>query len=65
MTIPLLDDLRKLVYDEGWVPGEGEGGIPASYDTVTVEKDGARREVAFHHIVFHRFVEGVKEDFRL
>jgi hypothetical protein len=34
-------------------------------DTVTVEKDGETRTVTSDHIAFHRFVEGLKEDFGL
>jgi len=31
-------------------------------DTVTVEKDGERRDLTSDHIAFHRFVEGLKEE---
>ena len=60
---PVLDDLRKLVHDEGWVPVKVVE--TRQHDTVTVEKDGVRRELRSDHIAFHRFVEGLKEDFRL
>ena len=38
---------------------------PALRAAVTVEKDGERREVRSDHVAFHRFVEGLKEDYRL
>ena len=60
---PKLDELRRLVYEEGWVPVALREERAA--DTVTVEKDGERREVVSDHIAFHRFVEGLKEDFRI
>jgi hypothetical protein len=61
---PQLAELRTLVYDDGWVPisvVEGAGAV----DTVIVEKDGEQRTFSSDHIAFHRFVEGVKEDFGL
>ena len=60
---PKLDELRTLVYDEGWEPVKVRETREA--DTVTIEKDGERREVTSDHIAFHRFVEGLKEDFGL
>jgi hypothetical protein len=61
---PQLAELRTLVYEEGWTPVSVEEA-PDSVDTVTVEKDGEQREFSSDHIAFHRFVEGVKEDFGL
>jgi hypothetical protein len=60
---PQLAALRALVYEEGWTPVRVQEG--AQSDTVTVEKDGERREVSSDHIAFHRFVEGLKEDYGL
>ena len=60
---PKLEELRRLVYDEGWVPIAIREERQA--DTVTVEKDGERREIASDHIAFHRFVEGLQEEFRI
>jgi len=60
---PQLAELRALVYEEGWTPtAVTEAG---SADSVTVEKDGESRTFSSDHIAFHRFVEGVKEDFGL
>ena len=60
---PTLDDLRTLIYDDGWTPVQVKETRES--DTVTVEKDGERRELTSDHIAFHRFVEGLKEDFNL
>jgi hypothetical protein len=60
---PVLDDLRKLVYEDGWTPVKVVE--TRQHDTVTIEKDGARRELRSDHIAFHRFVEGLKEDYQL
>ncbi|TML90997.1 MAG: hypothetical protein E6G06_11000 [Actinobacteria bacterium] len=53
---PTLDELRKLIADDGET---------REHDTVTIEKAGERRELRSDHIAFHRFVEGLKEDYRL
>jgi hypothetical protein len=61
---PTLEELRTLVYQEGWTPisvREEAGAV----DCVEVEKDGEQRTFRSDHIAFHRFVEGVKEDFGL
>ena len=60
---PTLDDVRRLVYEDGWTPVKLVETREA--DTVTVEKDGERREFTSDHIAFHRFVEGLKEEYRL
>lgn len=60
---PKLDELRALVYEEGWKPVELKED--RQQDTVTIEKDGERRSVSSDHIAFHRFVEGLKEEYRL
>ncbi len=59
---PVLAELRTLVYESGWRPvevSEAAGG-----DTVVVTgPDGEQRTFASDHIAFHRFVEGLQEDF--
>ena len=60
---PTLDELRGLIYEQGWAPVQVQETRQA--DTVTVEKDGERRDLTSDHIAFHRFVEGLKEDYRL
>jgi hypothetical protein len=36
-----------------------------SFDVVTVEKDGQSRQFRSDHLAFHRYVEGLMEDFGL
>jgi hypothetical protein len=52
---------------DGWKPVElkedREGGD--AHDVVTVEKDGERREYRSDHLHFHRYVEGLMEDYGL
>ena len=57
---PTLEELRALIYDEGWTPVQVKE--TREVDTVTVEKDGEQKEVTSDHIAFHRFVEGLKEE---
>ena len=61
---PTLEELRTLVYQDGWTPISVREE-PGSVDCVVVEKDGEQRTFRSDHIAFHRFVEGVKEDFGL
>lgn len=59
---PVLAELRTLLYEEGWTPvsvSDSTGG-----DTVVVRSpEGEERTFASDHIAFHRFVEGLSEDF--
>jgi hypothetical protein len=61
---PQLSELRTLVYEDGWQP-VSVVEAPGALDTVVVEKDGEQRTFSSDHIAFHRFIEGVKEDFGL
>ena len=36
-----------------------------SFDVVTAEKDGEPREFRSDHLAFHRYVEGLMEDYGL
>ena len=59
----MLDELRRLIYEDGWVPtGVRE---TRERDTVVVERAGETRELTSDHIAFHRFVEGLKEEYQL
>ncbi len=60
---PTLAELRTLVYEEGWEPTSVEDSVDG--DTVVVTKDGESRTFHSDHIAFHRFVEGLREDFAL
>lgn len=59
---PVLAELRSLVYEQGWRPVEVTESTTG--DTVVVEgPDGEQKAFASDHIAFHRFVEGLAEDF--
>jgi hypothetical protein len=63
---PMLAELRDAIV-QGWQPSalreERDGST--SFDVVTVEKDGESREFKSDHLAFHRYVEGLMEDFGL
>ncbi len=58
---PTLAELRSLVYEDGWRPTSIDESTAG--DTVVVERDGEERRFSSDHIAFHRFVEGLREDF--
>jgi hypothetical protein len=58
---PTLAELRTLVYDDGWRPVEIRDSTDG--DTVVIELDGEQKTFSSDHIAFHRFVEGLREDF--
>jgi len=60
---PTLAELRSLVYEDGWEPTSVVDST--SGDTVVITKDGEEKSFSSDHIAFHRFVEGLKEDFGL
>ena len=53
--------------EQGWEPTtlreEREGST--SFDVVIAEKDGRQREFRSDHLAFHRYVEGLIEDYGL
>jgi len=61
-----MAELRQAI-DDGWVPSklreEREG--TTSFDVITATKDGEEREFRSDHLAFHRYVEGLMEDFGL
>ena len=63
---PTLAELRDAIED-GWQPTtlreDREGST--SFDVVVVEKDGESKEFRSDHLAFHRYVEGLMEDFGL
>ena len=63
---PVMAELQSALGD-GWqvatISEDLAGG--ESFDVVTVEKDGERREFRSDHLAFHRFVEGLMEDLGL
>ena len=58
-----LEQLRQLVYQEGWTPVSVTIGRAGDPDTVVVEKGGEQRSFSSDHLAFHRFAEGLPEDF--
>jgi hypothetical protein len=61
---PVLAELRDLLYEQGWTPRTVTEAT--SGDTVVVvSPDGEERTFTSDHIAFHRFVEGLSEDFDL
>jgi hypothetical protein len=63
---PVMAELQQAIAD-GWTPTrvseEKSGG--ESFDVVTVSKDGEDKEFRSDHLAFHRYVEGLMEDFGL
>jgi len=60
---PTLTELRKLIYEEGWEPTSIVDATDG--DSVVVEKGDDSRTFSSDHIAFHRFVEGLRDDFAL
>ncbi len=63
---PVMAELQAAIVD-GFEPvsirEEREGST--SFDVVTARKDGEEREFRSDHLAFHRYVEGLMEDFGL
>lgn len=60
---PVMAELQQAIAD-GWQPVEVRDELvgSTSFDVVTVEKDGERKEFRSDHLAFHRYVEGLMED---
>jgi len=64
---PVSEELRTAI-SEGWKPvelREERDPTGTAFDVVTAEKDGERREFRSDHLAFHRYVEGLMEDYGL
>jgi hypothetical protein len=64
---PVMADLQQALAD-GWEPvrvTEERDSAGTAFDVVTVDKDGEQREFRSDHLAFHRYVEGLMEDFGL
>lgn len=60
---PELEELRQLIYEDGWEPVQATIGFgPQASDTVVVQKGSETRAITSDHIAFHRFVEGLREE---
>ena len=64
---PVMTELQAAIFDE-WSPvsvREERDASGTSFDVVTVEKEGEQKEFRSDHLAFHRYVEGLMEDFGL
>ena len=64
---PVMAELQEALAD-GWAPSglrEERDATGTPFDVVTATKDGQKREFRSDHLAFHRFVEGLMEDFGL
>ena len=62
---PVMGQLIEAVA-EGWMPvglSEERDSTGTAFDVVRVEKDGESREFRSDHLAFHRYVEGLMEDY--
>ncbi|MDP8956950.1 MAG: hypothetical protein M3N24_08335 [Actinomycetota bacterium] len=62
-----MTELQAAIFN-GWSPvnvREERDSSGTSFDVVTVEKEGEKREFRSDHLAFHRYVEGLMEDFGL
>jgi hypothetical protein len=64
---PVMAELQQAIAD-GWKPAgvrEERDASGTAFDVVTVGKDGESKEFRSDHLAFHRYVEGLMEDFGL
>jgi hypothetical protein len=64
---PVMAELQAAIAD-GWTPlavHDERDSTGTAFDVVTVEKDGESKEFRSDHLAFHRYVEGLMEDFGL
>jgi hypothetical protein len=64
---PVMGELIEAIGD-GWRPvglREERDTSGTSFDVVTATKDGEEREFRSDHLAFHRYVEGLMEDYGL
>ena len=64
---PVMAELIDAI-SQGWEPvaiREDRDTPGGPFDVVTVRKDGEEREFRSDHLAFHRYVEGLMEDYGL
>ena len=64
---PVMAELQSALAD-GWTPvrvADERDSTGTSFDVVTVDKDGQERQFRSDHLAFHRFVEGLMDDYGL
>ena len=63
----MMAELQQAIAD-GWKPArvtEERDATGTAFDVVTVAKDGEEKAFRSDHLAFHRYVEGLIEDFGL
>jgi len=63
----VMAELQQAIAD-GWKPArvtEERDATGTAFDVVTVAKDGEEKAFRSDHLAFHRYVEGLIEDFGL
>jgi hypothetical protein len=64
---PVMAELRTAI-SEGWTPvgvTEERDSTGTAFDVVTVQKEGEEKTFRSDHLAFHRYVEGLMEDYGL
>jgi hypothetical protein len=64
---PVMAELQQALAD-GWEPvrvTEEQDSTGTAFDVVTVDREGEQKEFRSDHLAFHRYVEGLMEDFGL
>jgi hypothetical protein len=64
---PVMAELQQAIAD-GWSPvavTDEKDSTGTSFDVVTVEKEAERTSFRSDHLAFHRYVEGLMEDYGL
>ena len=64
---PVMSELVQAI-DDGWKPIEirdERDSTGTAFDVVVAEREGERREFRSDHLAFHRFVEGLMDDYGL
>jgi hypothetical protein len=64
---PVMAEVQSMLAD-GWVPSkvrDERDATGTAFDVVTLEKNGGTREFRSDHLAFHRYIEGLMEDFGL
>jgi len=62
-----MAELQRAIAEE-WTPvrvKDERDSTGTSFDVVVVEKAGEKREFRSDHLAFHRYVEGLMEDYGL
>jgi hypothetical protein len=64
---PVMAELQQAIA-EGWQPvrvADERDATGTAFDVVTVAKDAEERSFRSDHLAFHRYVEGLLEDYGL